>query len=111
MFWQKAVAGRISGQGLKAWRGYGVSRGRMTIDCTVNDVPIGAEVSPGPAGLAPDLTATNVVDLVDMVLVPGFIDLHTHGGDGIDVNAGTTDLARIGTFFACHGPPAGGAAS
>ena len=27
---------------------------------------------------------TQVLDLNGMALVPGFIDVHTHGGDGID---------------------------
>ena len=58
-------------------------------------------------GVGPHLAAPAgcpVVDLHGMVLAPGFIDLHTHGGDGIDVNAATAeDLARIGAFFARHG--------
>lgn len=58
-------------------------------------------------GIGPDLTAPagcEVVDLAGLSLVPGFIDLHTHGGDGIDVNAATAqDLDKIGAFFARHG--------
>ena len=58
-------------------------------------------------GIGPDLAAPagcEVVDLKGLSLVPGFIDLHTHGGDGIDVNAATAqDLDRIGAFFAKHG--------
>ena len=58
-------------------------------------------------GVGPHLAAPEgcpVVDLNGLMLVPGFIDLHTHGGDGIDVNAATAeDLARIGAFFARHG--------
>ena len=47
---------------------------------------------------------TQVLDLNGMALVPGFIDVHTHGGDGIDVNAATVgDLQKIGAFFARHG--------
>lgn len=53
--------------GLKARRVYGVSRSRMTIDCTVNGAPIGAEVAPGPAELALDLTAANAVDRVEVL--------------------------------------------
>ena len=45
-----------------------------------------------------------VRDLGGRMLVPGFLDLHTHGGDGVDVNAATAgDLARIGRFFARNG--------
>ena len=58
-------------------------------------------------GVGPHLAAPEgcqTVDLGGMALVPGFIDLHTHGGDGIDVNAATAaDLAKIGAFFARHG--------
>ncbi|MGP1403436.1 MAG: N-acetylglucosamine-6-phosphate deacetylase [Catonella sp.] len=37
-------------------------------------------------------------------LVPGFIDIHTHGGVGVDVNAATADeLEKIGEFFAKNG--------
>lgn len=44
------------------------------------------------------------VDLKGAMLVPGFLDLHTHGGDNVDVNAATAeDFARLGRFFAKHG--------
>ena len=37
-------------------------------------------------------------------LVPGFIDIHTHGGVGVDVNSATADeLEKIGEFFASNG--------
>ena len=37
-------------------------------------------------------------------LVPGFMDIHTHGGVGVDVNAATADeLEKIGEFFAKNG--------
>lgn len=45
-----------------------------------------------------------VVDVKGNLLVPGFLDIHTHGGAGIDVNAATADdLDTIGRFFAQHG--------
>lgn len=48
--------------------------------------------------------ADETVDLGGRMLVPGFLDLHTHGGDGVDVNAATAeDLAKIGRFFARNG--------
>ena len=48
--------------------------------------------------------ADEVVDLGGKLLIPGFLDLHTHGGDGVDVNAATAeDLAKIGKFFAKNG--------
>lgn len=37
-------------------------------------------------------------------VVPGFLDIHTHGGAGVDVNAATTeDIAKISRFFASQG--------
>ena len=37
-------------------------------------------------------------------MVPGFIDIHTHGAVGVDVNgAAPEDLDRIGRFFAGNG--------
>ena len=48
--------------------------------------------------------ADEVVDLGGKLLIPGLLDLHTHGGDGVDVNAATAqDLAKIGKFFAKNG--------
>lgn len=45
-----------------------------------------------------------VLDLEGKYLVPGFIDVHTHGGSGIDVNAASEeDLRTLGAFFASHG--------
>lgn len=40
-------------------------------------------------------------------LVPGFIDAHTHGGGGVDVNAADEEgLERIAAFFAAQGTTA-----
>lgn len=51
-----------------------------------------------------ELDNCTVVDLGGKMLVPGFLDLHTHGGDGVDANAATAeDLHKIGKFFASHG--------
>ena len=37
-------------------------------------------------------------------IVPGFIDIHTHGAAGVDVNHGTSrDLLKVGRFFASQG--------
>lgn len=44
------------------------------------------------------------VDLDGKLLIPGFMDIHTHGGDGVDVNgADKAGFCRIGRFFAAHG--------
>ena len=52
----------------------------------------------GPPPQPPD------VDLSDAVLVPGFVDIHVHGGDGAsytDDNA--SDIARAASFHRRHG--------
>lgn len=45
-----------------------------------------------------------VLDAQEKKIVPGFIDIHTHGAVGIDVNgAAADDLEKIGCFFAGNG--------
>jgi N-acetylglucosamine-6-phosphate deacetylase len=45
-----------------------------------------------------------VVDFGDAVLAPGFLDIHAHGGAGLDVmRALASDLPRLGCFLATHG--------
>lgn len=44
------------------------------------------------------------LDAENKQVVPGFLDIHTHGGAGVDVNAATTqDIAKISRFFASQG--------
>jgi N-acetylglucosamine-6-phosphate deacetylase len=48
-------------------------------------------------------TAT-VMDLGDAILAPGFVDIHMHGGAGLDVmRASPTELPRLHKFLAAHG--------
>lgn len=45
-----------------------------------------------------------VVDLGGRMLVPGFLDIHTHGGGGVDVNAADQEgFSAISRFFAAQG--------
>jgi N-acetylglucosamine-6-phosphate deacetylase len=48
-------------------------------------------------------TAT-MVDLGDAILMPGFVDIHMHGGAGLDVmRASPAELPRLHKFLAAHG--------
>lgn len=45
-----------------------------------------------------------VVDLEDAILAPGFIDIHMHGGAGLDVmRAATSELPQLNQFLTTHG--------
>ncbi|MGC1451857.1 MAG: N-acetylglucosamine-6-phosphate deacetylase [Candidatus Sulfotelmatobacter sp.] len=47
---------------------------------------------------------TSLVDFGDTVLAPGFVDIHLHGGAGLDVmRALPSDLPRLGKFLTTHG--------
>ena len=51
-----------------------------------------------------DRTGCEVLDLQGNILSPGFIDVHTHGGDGVDINAADyAKLAKLSRFFASQG--------
>ena len=46
----------------------------------------------------------SLVDLGDTILAPGFLDIHIHGGTGLDVmRASVSELPRLGQFEATHG--------
>jgi len=45
-----------------------------------------------------------VVDFGDAILAPGFLDIHIHGGAGVDaMRAPAAEMPRLGKFLACHG--------
>jgi N-acetylglucosamine-6-phosphate deacetylase len=47
---------------------------------------------------------TRLVDFGDAVLAPGLLDIHIHGGAGLDLmRASASDLPRLGKFLASHG--------
>lgn len=47
---------------------------------------------------------TQLVDFGDTLLVPGFFDIHIHGGAGVDVmRAPASELPQLGRFLARHG--------
>lgn len=54
---------------------------------------MGAEKTDGP-----------VLDATGCLVLPGFLDVHTHGANGVDVNAADAEgLKQIGRFFATQG--------
>lgn len=80
----------ITGGQVLTWEGL-----RRT-DVTLRDSGIAA------VGLA--VQGGRVLDASGCLILPGFLDLHTHGGAGVDVNAaGAEDLRTIGRFFASQG--------
>ncbi len=45
-----------------------------------------------------------LVDFGDAILAPGFVDIHMHGGTGVDVmQASPADLARLGKWLTNNG--------
>ena len=47
---------------------------------------------------------TSLVDFGNTVLAPGFVDIHLHGGAGLDVmRALPSDLPLLGKFLTTHG--------
>src|SRR5215831_11611668 len=47
---------------------------------------------------------TSLLDFGDATLAPGFLDIHIHGGAGLDVmRAEISELPRLGKFLASHG--------
>src|SRR5579862_7429295 len=47
---------------------------------------------------------TSLVDFGDAAMAPGFLDIHIHGGAGLDVmRAAPSELPRLGKFLASHG--------
>lgn len=57
--------------------------------------------------IAEDINTESGVQEIDakgMLLVPGFLDIHTHGGANVDVNAASPDdICHLAAFFASHG--------
>jgi N-acetylglucosamine-6-phosphate deacetylase len=49
-------------------------------------------------------TGASVTDFGDAILAPGFLDIHIHGGAGVDLmRASLPDMPRLGQFLTKHG--------
>src|SRR5256885_16738716 len=45
-----------------------------------------------------------LIDLADSILAPGFLDIHMHGGAGLDVmRASSSELPKLNVFLTTHG--------
>jgi N-acetylglucosamine-6-phosphate deacetylase len=56
------------------------------------------------ADVSPIIPAARVMDLSGLILLPGFIDVHIHGGAGIDVmDATASDLRSISEYLLSQG--------
>src|SRR5256714_1149245 len=63
-----------------------IARGAITID----DRHIQAVKGPGD----PPSEQGNIIDATDMIVMPGFIDVHTHGGGGFNLHTREADEIR-----------------
>ncbi len=67
----------------------------------VEDGFISAISSRAQSGVPGD---ARLIDLRDSILVPGFVDIHVHGGAGLDVmRSSPSDLPRLHRFLVSHG--------
>src|SRR4051794_3341464 len=59
------------------------------------------QIGHGERGISPD---TYIIEADGNSIIPGFIDIHIHGGNGSSVMDGTYEaLSAISTFHAEHG--------
>lgn len=85
------VNGQVYIDGAFEKRTIGVKEGKIVLLPAEEAIPEGAKI----------------LDAENKRVVPGFIDVHTHGGMGVDVNAATAeDLETISKFFASNGTTA-----
>ncbi|HEX3106089.1 MAG TPA: N-acetylglucosamine-6-phosphate deacetylase [Terriglobales bacterium] len=74
------------------------------IDDALVSVENGAVVSVSSRNQAKAASNKEITDFGDCVIVPGFFDIHIHGGVNCDVMRGSADeMAEFETFLARHG--------
>lgn len=80
--------------------------GKVYLDGVFQEKTIGIEsgyIHVLPLGQRPE-DGAKVYDAAGKKVVPGFIDVHSHGAVGVDVNAATAEeLEKIGHFMATQG--------
>lgn len=83
-----------------------IVNGKVFLDGSFQEKTIGVEggcihILPKDAALE---DGAKVYDAEGKKVVPGFLDIHTHGAVGVDVNAATAEeLGKIGHFMATQG--------
>ena len=85
-----------------------IVNGQVYLDHRLTQATVGMEAGKLQI-LPPDCPTADgaVFDASGMKLVPGFIDTHTHGAVGVDVNGATAeDLEKISCFMASRGTTA-----
>ena len=85
-----------------------IVNGQVYLDHRITQATVGMEAGKLQI-LPPDCPTADgaVFDASGMKLVPGFIDTHTHGAVGVDVNGATAeDLEKISCFMASRGTTA-----
>ncbi len=74
-------------------------RGTRLVDATMDhansDITI-VNASIQQVGHAADGAEDNIIDASDAIIMPGFIEVHTHGGGGF--NLYTTDVDEIASY-------------
>ncbi|HXF14238.1 MAG TPA: hypothetical protein VN517_13865, partial [Terriglobales bacterium] len=74
------------------------------IDDALVSVENGAVVSVSSRNQAKAASNKEITDFGDCVIVPGFFDIHIHGGVNCDVMRGSADeMAKFEVFLARHG--------
>ena len=83
-----------------------IVNGKVYLDGVFQEKTIGIEsgyIHVLPLGQRPE-DGAKVYDAAGKKVVPGFIDVHSHGAVGVDVNAATAEeLEKIGHFMAIQG--------
>ena len=83
-----------------------IVNGKVYLDGVFQEKTIGIEsgyIHVLPMGQRPE-DGAKVYDAAGKKVVPGFIDVHSHGAVGVDVNAATAEeLEKIGHFMATQG--------